>query len=318
MAKNTRVHQPVAAKLGFAIDETSGVIYGTKEGYEVLIYASDVSHPTIVKIAVAVRGPQLTPEQLKQAAADMPDAAKIEQQNNCIIVYPKNVLLAAKLAERVEGALHSTIAFLQQNNFAACCQVCGKEGVMSPVNVADRYLCVCDDCFANLQQELEAATHAAAAKKENAVAGFVGALVGSLIGALCIVVVSRLGYVAAISGLVMAICTLKGYALLGGKLTTKGIVISVILMLFMTYVADRLDWAILVAREFDEDLFISYQAIPELLQAEVIEAANYYGNLALVYVFLLVGAVPTILVTARSQGAPSAYKMAGNSSSMVL
>ena len=81
MAKNTRVYQPVAAKLGFAIDETSGVIYGTKEGYEVLIYASDVSHPTIVKIAVAVRGPQLTPEQLKQAAADMPDAAKIEQQN---------------------------------------------------------------------------------------------------------------------------------------------------------------------------------------------------------------------------------------------
>ena len=89
-------------------------------------------------------------------------------------------------------------------------------------------------------------------------------------------------------------------------------------MLFMTYVADRLDWAILVAREFDEDLFISYQAIPELLQAEVIEAANYYGNLALVYVFLLVGAVPTILVTARSQGAPSAYKMAGNSSTTVL
>ena len=196
MAKNTRVYQPVAAKLGFAIDETSGVIYGTKEGYEVLIYASDASHPTVVKIAVAVRGPQLTPEQLKQAAADMPDAAKIEQQNNCIIVYPKNVLLAAKLAERVEGALHSTIAFLQQNNFAACCQVCGKEGVMSPVNVADRYLCVCDDCFANLQQELEAATHAAAAKKENVVAGFVGALVGSLIGALCIVVVSQLGYVA--------------------------------------------------------------------------------------------------------------------------
>ena len=292
MAKNTRVYQPVAAKLGFAIDETSGVIYGTKEGYEVLIYASDASHPTVVKIAVAVRGPQLTPEQLKQAAADMPDAAKIEQQNNCIIVYPKNVLLAAKLAERVEGALHSTIA--------------------------DRYLSVCDDCFANLQQELEAATHAAAAKKENVVAGFVGAILGSLIGALCIVVESQLGYVAAISGLVMAICTLKGYALLGGKLTTKGIVISVILMLFMTYVADRLDWAILVAREFDEDLFISYQAIPELLQAEVIEAANYYGNLALVYVFLLVGAVPTILVTARSQGAPSAYKMAGNSSTTVL
>lgn len=318
MAKNMRVYRPVAAKIGFSIDETSDVMYGTKEGYEVMIYAADASHPTVVKIAVAVRGPQFAPEQLKQAAADMPDIAKIEQQNNCIVVYPKNVLLAAKLAERVEGALNSTIAFLQQNNFTACCQVCGKEGAMTPVNVADRYLSVCDDCFVNLQQELEAAAHAAAAKKENVVAGFVGALLGSLLGALCIVIVSQLGYVAAISGLVMAICTLKGYALLGGKLTTKGIVISVIIMLVMTYAADRLDWAILVAREFEEDLFLSYQAIPELLQAEVIEAVNYYGNLALVYVFLLVGAVPTILVTARSQGAPSAYKMVSNSGSTVL
>ena len=56
--------------------------------------------------------------------------------------------------------------------------------------------------------------------------GIVGALIGSLIGAVVIVIVGQLGYVAAVSGLVMAICTLKGYEMLGKKLGTPGIIIS--------------------------------------------------------------------------------------------
>ena len=47
----------------------------------------------------------------------------------------------------------------------------------------------------------------------------------------------------------MAVCTLKGYEIGSGKLSKRGIVISVILMLVMTYVGDRLDWAIMIARE---------------------------------------------------------------------
>lgn len=52
--------------------------------------------------------------------------------------------------------------------------------------------------------------------RDNVVAGAVGAFLGSLIGVACIVLVNQLGYVASICGLVMAVCCLKGYALLGG------------------------------------------------------------------------------------------------------
>ena len=79
------------------------------------------------------------------------------------------------------------------------------------------------------------------------IGGIVGALVGSLLGVACIVILSQLGYVAALSGVVMAVCTLKGYEIGSGKLSKRGIVISVILMLVMTYVGDRLDWAITVS-----------------------------------------------------------------------
>ena len=40
-------------------------------------------------------------------------------------------------------------------------------------------------------------------REDNPIAGLVGALLGSLIGVACIVLVSQLGYVAAVSGLVM-------------------------------------------------------------------------------------------------------------------
>ncbi len=52
-------------------------------------------------------------------------------------------------------------------------------------------------------------------RKENVLAGLVGAFLGSLIGVACIVGIGQMGYVASISGLVMAVCAIKGYSLLG-------------------------------------------------------------------------------------------------------
>ena len=88
---------------------------------------------------------------------------------------------------------------------------------------------------------------------------------------------------AAISGVIMAVCALKGYELLGGKLTKKGVIISGVIMIVMTYVGDRVDWAIMIARE-----------LPLLLSEEVIDMTSYVLELVLLYALLLVGAIPTI------------------------
>lgn len=60
-------------------------------------------------------------------------------------------------------------------------------------------------------------------KRENIVAGAVGAFLGAMLGGACIVMLGQLGYVAALSGMVMAVCALKGYELLGGRLSVKGV-----------------------------------------------------------------------------------------------
>ena len=130
---------------------------------------------------------------------------------------------------------------------------------------------------------------------ENFIAGAVGAFLGSLIGVVCIVIVGQLGYVASISGLVMGVCALKGYEKLGGGLSKKGAVISILLILFMTYLANRLDWAVSLAAAVDVDVFAAFRAMEMLVAEGLIEGGAYWGNLVLLYIFTLVGAVPAVI-----------------------
>ena len=97
-------------------------------------------------------------------------------------------------------------------------------------------------------------------KKENVIGGIVGALLGSLLGVLCI---------------------------------------CVVIMLFMTYLGDRLDWAILFYREgggaeSGYNVFECYRMVPLLISKGIIDMTEYIGNMMYIYAFLLLGAIPTI------------------------
>ena len=134
-------------------------------------------------------------------------------------------------------------------------------------------------------------------KKDNMVTGIVGAFLGALIGAVCIILLSQLGYIASISGLVLAVCTLKGYELLGGRLSGRGIAACVILMLITPYMADRIDWAIFLMQEWAEygaTFGECYAVFPELLLDGSIEVGAYIKNLLMIYGFTLLGAFTTV------------------------
>ena len=175
------------------------------------------------------------------------------------------------------------------------CEKCGK-----PLTGAS----FCEYCGhpvqpqAEPQQPVVPETPAEPAKKpENFIAGLVGALIGAAIGGGSIILLSQLGYVASISGLILAICTAKGYELLGGNLSVKGIIVSLVLMLAMPYIADRIDWAIVVLQSFpDEGISFAdaFAAIPALIKEGAIEQGEYIKNLAMIYLFVAIGAFSTV------------------------
>ena len=133
-------------------------------------------------------------------------------------------------------------------------------------------------------------------KQENVFTGIIGALLGACIGGAAIVLLNQLGYVASFSGLVLAVCTIKGYELLGGKRSTTGIVISIALILVMPYLADRVSWALEIAEVYAEEGVTIAQAFASV--HEVVElyeiTADYFKDLGLLYLFTAIGAIGTL------------------------
>lgn len=142
----------------------------------------------------------------------------------------------------------------------------------------------------------ESAVAAVPQKPENVLTGVVGAIIGAVLGGASIVLLSQLGFVAAISGVILAVCTLKGYELLGGQLSKRGIIICCVLMAITPYIADRIDWAIIIAQTFADEgvtLGMAFAAVHDVI-AESDMLVDYFTSLGMVYLFVVMGAFGTL------------------------
>lgn len=289
-----------AQRLHLAVDERSGTLFGEQGGLKMILMPSTVNRDCAALVYSLTRGGQEPDEaEMKAFAKDNKLVMNCVVRRNRVEFILKATFGSAKKIDWLEQAAQEIGAFLRSKGYQSCCQSCGQVVDAEPCMMAGAPSLLCDSCYQQLGASQE--QQEVSGKPENAVAGTVGALLGSVLGVGCIVLLGQLGYVAALSGIVMAVCALKGYELLGGNLSTKGIVIGCVLMLVMTYVGYRLDWAITVARYFEAGLLEAYQAIPYLIDEEVIEGGVYMGTLLELYLFMLIGAVPTIIGSVKDR-----------------
>lgn len=141
--------------------------------------------------------------------------------------------------------------------------------------------------------------------KENVLAGIVGAFLFSLAGAVVYFLLNLIGYVSAISGLVGAVCAVKGYAIFSKKESKKGIVISVIISLLVIALAWYLSMAYDIynackiafeAGEIDISItfFQSVRMVPSLLEDPEI-SGTYFYNLGLGLFCCLLGCASFVI-----------------------
>lgn len=307
MSTLTEYYNQLALSLGMRYDIASNTIHGQRDGFDLLLYAADSNMPYTLSVHTAVKTPTgapITKEEFKELSKNVKLLGLGHQDGNHVVMPMLSLVNQKKqrdaLRDRVTEALDHFIPFLKGKGCQPCCSVCGRPEEVSAFKAEGSYFHLCQDCEADMRGKMAVASTQKAKKKENVVGGVVGALIGSLVGVLCIILLGQMGYVAALSGAIMAVGVLKGYELLGGRLTKKGIVISVVIMLFMTYMGDRLDWAIRILRDgggadAGYNVFECYRLVSLFIEEEVIEMTTYIGNLVLLYVFLLLGAVPTII-----------------------
>ncbi len=140
-------------------------------------------------------------------------------------------------------------------------------------------------------------TAAAPKAPEKTGLGILGALVGALLGGASIILFSQMGYIASISGFILAFCTLKGYELLAGGMSKKGAVLCAVLMLITPFVADYLDWGIMAYQElkaYGATYMECLAMMPEFLAEGVIPMGEYLKNLGMIYLFVIMGGFYTL------------------------
>lgn len=121
--------------------------------------------------------------------------------------------------------------------------------------------------------------------KSNLAAGIVGAFLGALIGCVLWILIWKLGYIAGIAGFVIGVCALKGYELLGKSLDIKGAIVTVIIMIIMIFLANKLAWsmdAYDALKDYGWTFFDSFQNLDYILEESELTSA-YIKDLVIGY-----------------------------------
>ena len=125
-------------------------------------------------------------------------------------------------------------------------------------------------------------------KQEKVALGIVGALLGGVLGGAAIVLIGQMGLISAISGVVLALCTMKGYELLAGKLSKQGLLICIAVMLITPYVADRISWALVIVEELGFAFGDAFKYVHEVVKEFELES-DYWKDLIFIYAFTALG-----------------------------
>lgn len=153
-----------------------------------------------------------------------------------------------------------------------CCSRCKNVLPLRAAAVDGNPVLLCENCF---KQETGMAG-AQGMQKENIVLGFIGAVLGALLGTVLWVVIGMVGFIAGIAGYAIVFCAMKGYEILGKKLSRKGIIICILLSCLMIVGAEYVSLGLTIYKELGDLYFISmgesFALIPAFLEESEVVA----------------------------------------------
>lgn len=292
MQKMLKAH---AAEKGWQFDEELFVAFGTKDGYSFCVQQQPdiVAFQVIVTVTNGTSGP--SKNEINEFTKPNKKLIQMAVVNGYQVTF--NIVRKSnqqKMLENLDHAMELIITELRQRGYGNCCKSCGVAQPTEAYYISGVTSHLCGNCQAEKAQSNEIMEVQQKTKRENILLGVVGALIGAVIGAASIVLIGQLGYVSMLSGFIMGLCTLKGYELLGGKLTTKGIVISIVLMIVMTYLGECADWAMFIARETSNNFFDCFSHLNKMLHRYDVQT-EFTVELVKVYMFCAIGAAATVV-----------------------
>ncbi|MCI8639161.1 MAG: hypothetical protein HFG41_08475 [Coprococcus sp.] len=277
---------------------------GNYRGYYITIESAPGEY--IIKVNASTPGDpnnqQLNVFLNQYSALDNP-VSKIQTYMYMCVIWIPEPQLEAEIPEILNRTICPILDYLSQHNYISGCDKCGNASeTLNCCEIDGGYHFQCRNCtnaLPNYTQTVKIDTKPA---KSNFIAGLVGALLGSLIGCAAWVLIYKLGYIAGIAGAITAICAMKGYELLGGRLDKKGVVGSVVIMLIMIYVSNKVAWT-WDAYDSLKDYGWSFAEIFQELNYIIEESdlmGGYITDLVIGYILTIVASFKSIAAAFRA------------------
>lgn len=297
----SKILKRVSEQSNLICDTKRSIVYGNYQGYTVAV--KENLSAAEINIIVAAKSPdgqtQQSSEQFISGVQSMIPLIKKSSINQNVILFTlKYVNSPKKIVPAIIAILNEATMYCRNSSLIPCCQYCGAETQTTVVSVDSSPSILCDNCFNEVVENIETTRSNIKTKKGNMFGGIVGAFIGSLIGVALWVIIYQLGYIAGIVGLVFAVCSLKGYEKLGGKLNIPGLIISLVIAVGMLYVAENIALAIEIFNAYksqvDITFFDAFKSIPEFMQNKEISNA-VLSDLIFGYILMAVASFTSVV-----------------------
>lgn len=294
--------QDLSNELGLSYVAKDKLIYGEYRGYKVAVKEYNSAGVFLIKFPISSDSDEGT-ELIGRLAADLKVSDKKISESSysdgSLYIKLAKALKSETTKDSIKNIIDEVTTFAASNEFRTVCEGCKLERVTSPYQISNYPMFFCDSCHSQILSDIEAPKEKVKEKPQNLLFGIVGALIGSLLGVAVWVIVYSLGYIAAVCGFVLAVCTIKGYELLGGKLNKVGIAITFLLTLVMVYVATHLSYSFELyneAKKYGEvSLIDSIKSISTIKQNFPEINDSFTKDLVIGYVFTLIGSVSSFV-----------------------
>lgn len=290
----------VAEKIGITYDKKRTMMYGKYQDYNVS--ALEITQQREYLIFIPAKMPESSEQTVNMFLMNLSNThtkVKNAQFNkNCFYLTMKISRKGNDNIQAIINLIDEVISFCKMNLIDSCCELCCETNETSIVSVNGRPIALCDNCFEQVKNDASKIKEENKSNKGNPAAGAVGAFLGSLIGVVLWVIIYQLGYIAAIAGFVLIICSIKGYELFSKKMDVLGVIISVSISAIMLFFAQNLCLAIEIQKAFGESyglgFFDSFKLISEFLKEPEIKS-GFFTDLGIGYLLMIIGSIRTIM-----------------------
>lgn len=115
MSKKTQNYEQLATVTGFRLDEKKGILYGLRNGYEIIAYASDGRYPYLFTVTLSAKAPiaPIKKPEIKQFVRGEKSVTSLTQNANLFSMVLKSSSNQEKLAAYFNNGINALIEFLR-------------------------------------------------------------------------------------------------------------------------------------------------------------------------------------------------------------